>query len=335
MTTQNRLTFFERQQIESLFRQGWKIRNIANQLGRNHTVISREVNRNTGQYPDYFPYSAVVAQKATERRAKLTNTHKLDRDPDLKVWVGKKLKKGWSPEQIAGRLRKKPPPKLTGKYISDEAIYTYIYQPYSDGESWWQYLRKAHYLRRKQHGRKPQQVRIPDKVSIHDRPEVVNQRDRLGDWESDLISFSRQLEAVSVQYERRIQAVKINKVKDHGAKEKTEALIKTIEVLPLGTVKTITFDNGGENAKHTQIQVDFDVQTYFCDPYASWQKGGVENMNGLLRQYLPKSTDMTQVTNAMIQTIENHLNTRPRKALGYLTPNECLKEYTRKAEYVH
>lgn len=335
MATQNRLTFFERQQIESLLRQHWKLRDIAGKLGRDHSVISREVSRNTGQHPDYFPYTAVVAQQATERRARLTNKRKLDKNPKLKDWVGSRLKAGWSPEQVAGRLKTKPPATLTGTYVSDEAIYAYIYTDYSAGEPWWQYLRKAHYTRHANHGRTPRKVTIPEKVSIHQRPELVNERQRLGDFEVDLICFGTGKEAVSVAYERKSQLVRMSKVTNKGSEATKEALIKVVENLPAALVQTMTFDNGGENAKHTDIRDDFGIDTYFCDTYSSWQKGGVENMNGLLRQYLPKKLDPETIDETMLTIIQERLNNRPRKTNGFLTPNECLEEYTDKSILVH
>lgn len=330
-----RITFYERQNIEYLLKCRLKVTKIANLLHRDHSVISREISRNTGLYPIYFPYSAVVAQKATDRRARITNSRKLVKDSELKNYVVRRLKDDWSPEQIAGRLKKHPPSKLSGKYISDEAIYDYIYDKNSDGQYLWQYLRKAHYIRQKQHGRKPQRVNIPEKVSIHERPAIVDQRKRIGDFESDLMVFSQQRPAVSVQYERKSQLVRINIVSDHSATENKEVLMKTIESLPNNLVKTITFDNGGENVKHTEIRDDFNVETYFCDTYASWQKGGVENINGLLRQYLPRKTNLANVTNEDIAEIEQKLNDRPRKSNNYLTPNEVLEEYIEKSTLVH
>lgn len=332
---QTRLTFYERQKIEYLLKCKLKITKIAALLHRDHSVISREVRRNTGQYPDYFPYSAVVAQKATQRRAKITNKRKLAKDEVLGSYVVSRLKDGWSPEQISGRLKNQPPQELQGKYISDEAIYDYIYDQGSDGQYLWQYLRKAHYVRRQQHGRKTQKVNIPEKVSIHERPTTVDQRTRLGDFESDLLCFSGQKLAVSVQYERKSQLVKINKVSDHGANENKAALIKTIEALSANLVQTITFDNGGENVKHTEIRDDFNIETYFCDTYSSWQKGGVENINGLLRQYLPRKTNLANLNDAEIAQIEQKLNNRPRKTSSYLTPNEVLEEYIEKSILVH
>lgn len=224
---------------------------------------------------------------------------------------------------------------MLGKYISDEAIYDYIYDKDSDGQYLWQYLRKAHFVRRKQHGRKPQKVNIPEKVSIHERPNIVDERKRIGDFESDLLCFSKQNQAVSVQYERVFQLLRINKVASRNATDNKEALFKTVESLPANFVQSMTFDNGGENVRHTEIRDDFNIDTYFCDTYSSWQKGGVENINGLLRQYLPRKTNLADVTDEDIARIEQKLNDRPRKANNYLTPNEILEEYIEKSILVH
>jgi len=130
---------------------------------------------------------------------------------------------------------------------------------------------------------------IPDRISIHDRPEIVDERTRNGDWESDTVeSGRRDKNHLSVQYERSMQLCRINRIDSKKADDTNEAIAKTVDSLPIWLFETITFDSGSENAKHTEIRDNFDIETYCCDPYCSWQKGGVENLNKLIRQYFPK-----------------------------------------------
>ncbi len=312
----------EREQIEWFLKLKLGLREIGRRLGRNHGIVSRELKRNTlpGQ-----KYSAAGAQKLAERKSHKTNKRKLESDEALHDWVVKKLKAGWSPEQIAGRLKNHPPKFLVGRYINHESIYQYIY----DGEGRYEYLYPC--LRRKQRkrvrklGRKPQKILIPERISIHLRPRLINERKRIGDWESDTLNFSKQREAVSVQYERKAMLARIHKVENKTAEETEEALSDSVESLPMEFWRSITFDNGLEAAHHTRIRDGYNIQTYFCDAYASWQKGGVENLNGLLREYLPRKINISTITEKGIHDIQECLNTRPRKKLGYLTPNEIVR----------
>jgi IS30 family transposase len=325
---QQRITYYERQKIEFLLKHNQSARNIADALGRDHTVISREINRNGS---DYLPYNAKAAQSAADRKAKHTNTRKLHKDKQLYRYVVDGLKEGWSPQQIAGRLKKHPPKGMSSKYISHEQIYEYIY---NDGRDEC-FNRLFHYLRRAQPRRQPRYSRkhkkktiIPDRVSIHSRPETINQREEYGHWESDTVCFGRSKQAISVQYERKSQYVTISQLYDHGAQETIGAIVGQIETLSPRLWQSITFDNGGEAAQHTKLKRDYDMATYFCDGYKSWQKGGVENMNGLIRQYLPKKINLDGIDDGQLYEYQERLNNRPRKSLNYLTPNEIVKQIT-------
>lgn len=311
----------DRERIELYLRLHFKIRAIARMVGRDHSVILREIKRNSS---DYFPYDALLAQRAAERRAKKTNKRKLDKDPKLQEYIRLRLKKKWSPEQIAGRLNVKPSIKVKGKKICPETIYQYIYAQADGEDRWFPYLKRAKRHRQKRYSRKKKILAIPDRISIHDREEIVSNKARYGDWESDTICFGRKSPAVSTHYERKSFLVRIEKLANKTADETEQALARTMNDLPPELRNTITFDNGGEGSKHTSIRDNFNVQTYFCDTYAAWQKGGVENMNGLIRQYLPKKTDITKVSLRQLKIIQEELNNRPRKGLGYLTPNEVI-----------
>lgn len=319
----NLLTFYDRQRIEYyLHFKRLSLRKIAKFIGRNHTVVIREVKRNK---PQLFPYNAELAQKAADRRSHFTNKRKLDKDESLKDYVRARLENDdWSPQQIAGRLKKYPPLELKRKSVCLETIYQYIYHQADGEERWFPYLKRAKRHRQKRYSRKPQKLSIPDRVSIHQREEVVNHKLRYGDWESDTLSFSRQKPALSVQYERKAMLARIHKLADKGAEETTEAITKTLDDFPGYFNKSMTFDNGGEGARHQELKETFNIQTYFCDPYKSWQKGGVENINGLLRRYLPKKTNLAKIENERILIIQELLNNRPRKSLNYLTPNEVI-----------
>lgn len=214
-------------------------------------------------------YLADFTQAKAYKQAKKTNKRKLDKDDDLRRYVENKLKHGWSPEQIAGRLKECPPVYLKGLTISHESIYDYIYNGW--GKYLFRYLRKAKKQRQKRYSRKKHQENpIKDRVSIHLRPEVINLKERYGDWESDLILFKKQSAAVSVQYERKSMLAKLHKIKDKTAIENQQALIQTLEEMPDQFKQSLTFYNGLENICHTEIRDQFLIHTYFCDPYSSW-----------------------------------------------------------------
>ncbi|MGH7889232.1 MAG: IS30 family transposase [Thermodesulfobacteriota bacterium] len=319
------LTSVQRQWIEFFNNKGQGPRAIGRQIKRDHTVIIRELKRNTKPGKKY---SAVTAQKLADLKAKKTNKRKLDTDRELHNYVVKKIKEGFSPDEVSGELKNFAPETLIGKTISYETIYDYIYNGEGKWENLYQHLRKKHRKRKTQRGRKSHKTHIPERVSIHLRPQAINERKRAGDWETDSMKFKKQKTSLSVQYERKLMLARIHKVKDGTAEGTQTAISKSIESLPVELFKSITWDNGSEGVCHTKIRDDYDIETYFCDPYASWQKGGVENLNGLIREYLPRETDMTTITDEDIYHIQEKLNNRPRKKLGYLTPNKALAAIT-------
>jgi len=314
------LTLIEREQIEYYLSLNLKKRRIAKLIGRNIAVVVREIQRHKSPY---FPYNAAIAQMAAERKSHKTNKRKLDKNEKLRQWVIDRLRDKWSPEQIEGRLKKYPPPELKGAVITHETIYQYIYTN-DDNPLLYKHLRRSKWLRRKRGKRKYRAQVIPDRTSIHLRPEGINKREEVGHFESDTVEFRKQREVISVQYERKIQLVRITKLLTKKAEDTEYALAKTLENLPPELRQSITFDNGTENVKHINLKEFYDIETYFCDPYSAWQKGGVENSNGLIRQYLPKKTNMQTISKNDILEIQESLNNRPRKGLGYLTPNEAL-----------
>jgi IS30 family transposase len=310
-----RLTSVEREQIASWKRRGFGVRDIARRLGRDHSVVSREVRRNAGQV---LPYEAAKAQHFAERRSHRTNRAILEKDPELLKWVTARLWDDWSPEQIAGRLKKDPPPEVTGNYVCHESIYAYIY---SAAPHLYHRLRKAHPRRYPKHGRTPRTGPILGKTSIWDRPQLVNDRTEVGHWEADTVEGRRTTsDHLSVHEERQTRFTRIHRIHGKAGPATLAALRATMRSVPAAFAKSFTFDNGFENTQHRKLH----LPTYFCDPYSSWQKGSVENTNGLIRQYFPKRTDFTKITDKQIQFVEDRLNNRPRKILNYQTPTEAV-----------
>lgn len=325
-----KLTFYDRQRIEYYLNfEQVSLRQIGKLIHRSHTIVIREVERHK---PQFSPYSAELAQKAADRKAKLTNKKKLDKCPELKDYVEARLLEDWSPEQIEGRLLKHPPPELKGakvKTISKEPVYQYVYHKTEEGgenQNLYKHLRRHQKKRHKWGQRKHQQVNIPEKVSINQRDEVINNKERYGDFEIDMLEGKKGKGAVSNQYERKMMLVILHKLPNKKAEETTEATKKTCESLPPRFIQSITYDNGGENAEHTIIRDEYELKTYFCDPFKPYQKPGVENANGLIRQYIPKGTDMETITPKYLKFVQNRLNSRPRKGLSYLTPSEVLSK---------
>lgn len=315
----NELNIYDRQKLQYWLRTKQSLREIAVVVRKDHSVLSREIQRNGG---DRNKYRADVAQALADKRRHQKRRGKLDKHPELKKLVLNRLEKDWSPEEIAGWLKQMP----WCETISHESIYQYVYERAEKWEKLFLLLPQRRPKRRKWGGRKHHKIRIPERKSIKLRPEIVNQRQRYGDWESDNLEFKRTVTkgAISVQCERKSGLIRIHKVA--GKKNPTDtldALTKTRESIPDDLFKTITFDNGFENYRHRELGID----TYFCKPFASWQKGSVENVNKLLRRYLPRDIKLDDLTDKDIYAIQEKINDRPRKRLKYKTPNQIINEY--------
>lgn len=315
------LTYEDRKRIEWYLKLRLRVSGIAKSLRRDKSVVTRELKRNTKPGKKY---SAVVAQRLADFRSRKTNTRKLEADQVLHDYVVARLKDDWSPELIAGTLKHEPPSELGGRYVNHESIYQYIYEGEGRFEGLFHLLVRKRPKRRKKQARKPRKIGIPERVSIHERPEEVNTRSRFGDWETDSMQFRKQKAGLSVQYERKGMLTFIHLIKDKTAEETKAAITTTMESVPEEWRKTITYDNGTEGVKHTEIRDLYNIQTYFCDSYASWQKGGVENTNGIIRRFLPKDADLSKITEEDIFIIQEKINNRPRKKLRYKTPNGIL-----------
>lgn len=287
---------------------------ISQRLKRDHTVIMREAKRNKG---DYSPYTASTAQRISGQRKSRTNKRKLEKhvNRDLREYVATRLKDDWSPDQIAGRLKREPPVNLN-LTISHESIYDYIYNGEGRYEYLYPHLRTGRPRRRKKLNRKKRaKITIKNRVSIWERPTVIDQQKRFGDWETDSLQFTKQKSALSVQLERKSILCRLHRVANRQAENTEQAIWDSIESLPPEMWRSLTRDNGLENANHEQTKKVFNIQSFFCSAYASWQKGGVENINKLIRQYLPRKTDISKLTDEDVYQIQERLNNRPRKNL--------------------
>lgn len=316
----NDLKFYDRQKLEYWLRTRQSIRAIAKIMRRDHSVLVRELRRNSDG--NRKKYRVDTAQRLFEKRRHKQHKGKLDKYPELKEYVVAGLKQEWSPDVIAGKLKNR---KL-GQTISHESIYHYIYHKAGRYEGLYKYLRQAQPQRHKLRSRKKCKLPIPERVSIHLRPGVIDERKRYGDWESDSMIFSKQKTILSVQSERKSKLIRMCQLKNKSAEETKNALVMTAESVSKEIFLTMTFDNGTEAARHTKIKKEYGIDTYFCDPFASWQKGGVENANKLIRHYLPRKTDLSKLTNRDIYEIQEKLNNRPRRCLNYRSSNEVINE---------
>lgn len=324
----NDLTFYERQRLQFWLRTKQSLRNVARLMRKDHSVISREIARNSSR--GRSGYRADLAQAQTERRRHAKRKGKLERHASLKEYVVNRLHEDWSPEQIAGRLRQASNNETEGETVSHETIYNYIYTKADKWEQLYRLLPQRRVKRRKWGGRRVKKDIIPDRIPITERPAVIDERKRLGDWESDTLEFKRTATkgAVSVQCERKAGLIRLHKLNRRKSPEDTlEALISTFESVQPDLAKSCTLDNGTENYHHAKLCAICNLDTYFCRAYAAWQKGSVENANKLLRRYLPKHTELDNLSDADLHDIQEKLNNRPRKRLNYKTPNEVVEEF--------
>ena len=319
MERYKQLSMEERQKIYEMKQSGTSRYQIARALGRSRSTIGRELKRNQAPYGDY--YWPDTAQSLAFKRKK--KQFRLERDLPLQEFVVDHLcSLGWSPEQIAGYLkhRQKALPA-----ISHESIYAWIYSSERKEDKLWQHLPRHKKKRGLRKSRGTGIYTIPQRTSIHDRPAVVMEKQEDGHWEGDLISCSKNTQFVFVANERKTRFLMAHKLESKRAQHTAEVGTKLFGRLPAHARKSITLDNGGEFAQHTQWRESLGIKTYFCDPYASWQKGGVENSNGRLRRDLPRKTDLTTLTQEDIDDIILTHNMTPRKNLGWLSPLEAFK----------
>jgi len=312
------LSIDERERIAQLRNECTGLSEIARQLGRDKGTISRELKRNGALlYNSYTPCRA--QHRSDERRREASRRERL-RDETIRQYVLEKLFAGWAPEQISGRL----PLEHRGLSISAEAIYQYIYDAKTeDREDLIACLRRSHKKRQQRAAvRRQKRTKIPNRVSIEDRPQSVESRRTYGHWEGDSMVSRKSTFALNSLTERKSRLIMITRINRKGAAETMDAVISRLGSWPHKFRRTLTLDNGTENAKHEVITEGIGIKCYFAHPYASWERGTNENANGLVRWYFPKGTDFAKITDDQIALVESRLNNRPRKCLGFRTPIE-------------
>ncbi len=330
------LNLEERIEIYRLKKLGYSVRKIGREIGRNHSVVSREISRNWERRS--LEYNPVKAQKIFENRSKKQRQLAPLKNPEVFLYVRDRLRKDkWTPEQIAGRISR----DLPGQSISYETIYQYIYGV-GRKDKLWTHLVRHHKKRKKKKNYKTdnKKTRLKNTVSIEKRSTKANNRSQIGHWETDLMESKRGVnDNVSVHLERKTRYTKLEKLNNKKAKTKLKKMQETLEMLqsisksrkPI--VKSMTYDNGSENAYHYKLSKNMEIKGYICHPYHSWEKGSVENVIGRVRRFIPKGTDISTVSDEYLQQVENWINNSPLKCLNWLTPNEAMEREVNKYKF--
>lgn len=307
----------ERETIGIMLAQGKSLREIGKAIGRNHTTISREIEINAPPIRKGY-YRAHKAQiRAATRNVESHKRLRL-KNQGIRDYVSEKIMLGWSPEQIAGRLII----DQASLQISHEAIYQYIYEA---APELIKCLARSHRKRYPRgHTNKHRKAHIPERTPIAARPPEVETRKTTGHWEGDTVVSKKSLVALQVLTERKTRIIKITRMRRKTADIMSKGIICQLGNLPKSFRKTLTYDNGPENADHLKVNRALGMKSYFCEPYHSWEKGTVENSIGLIRRYFPKKTDFALISHDNIMMVEDALNNRPRKCLDYSTPREVL-----------
>jgi len=304
------LTQEERYQIYGLIKAGYNQKEISESIKRSPSSISRELNRNKGRKG----YRPKQAHNMAEQRRKLAEK-KIKITPTVKALIDTLLVT-LTPEQIAGRIKLE-----TGLSLHHESIYRYIYQDKSAGGKLYKYLVRASKKYRKRYGTYDKRGQIVNRVSIEERPDVVDKKSRIGDWEGDTVIGKGRKNAFVTMVERKTLYLVVKRIESKHADITAGALIESM--MPLkDSVLTITLDNGKEFAQHERVSEQLGADIYFAHPYSSWERGINENTNGLLRRYFPKGTDFMALSETEIEAAVYALNHRPRKTRGFKTPYE-------------
>lgn len=319
------LTTEERSQISLLLSMEWSQKKIASQLKRAPSTISRELSRNAGPRG----YSPEKAHKKTVDRRRLASSTPKKMKALLLARIQKDLLENWSPEQIAGRLAREEGLQI----ISHEAIYSYVWRDKNQGGQLYRHLRHSGKKYNKRSAGKAGRGCIPNRVDISERPAIVARKERLGDGEVDTVMGANHKGAILTLVDRKSKFTLAVNLKGKTAKEVNKRMLSRFKRLLKeyprfdsfnNLVRTLTFDNGKAFSGHESIAQALGAKCYFARPYHSWERGLNEHTNGLLRQYYPKQTSFTGLSNKKTHWIENRLNNRPRKALNYLTPIEVM-----------
>lgn len=321
---QQQLTMEERYVITYLHLAGWSNAAIGRQLQRHRATIGRELRRNRDVCGLYHYQSA--QHLAEERRTAASCRYKLD---DAQAPLGQAVREGlqqrWSPQQIAGRLARRHRGRR-GLRVTPETIYRWIYRRYRLGESWHEQLRRRHRHRRRRvvGERRENRGGIPGRVGIEQRPAVANARRRFGDWESDTVEGRKGCGLLLTHVERKSRYVRLGKLVDKQAATLSAISCRVLGDLPARLRRTLTADNGKEFADFATMEQSLAAKVYFANPHAPWERGTNENTNGLLRDWFPKGSDLSQVSVRQLARVQALLNNRPRRCLNYRTPIEVL-----------
>jgi transposase, IS30 family len=326
MNKYHQLTLLERERIYGFLKEKHSLRYIARILHRSHGSISRELKRNRKYGIEYLgnSYIPCKAQQLADKRSQRQHRKAPLKNPAVFVFVREHLRMGWSPEMIAGRIKIEVP-KFS---ICPETIYQYIYAKRfkTRGLHLEQYLTLQRKKRMRKLGRSVhRRGRIFKAVSIDKRPKSVISRKQVGHWETDnVLGKQTDQTALSVSVERKTRYTIITKLTNRTAKIKADQFVNRLSKFPKRSKRSVTADNGLENAEHLTITRKTGMPVYFCHAYHSWEKGTVENTNGRIRRYIPKGLSIDQISRKYIQTIEDTLNSTPRKCLNFLTPREMM-----------
>lgn len=313
------LTEEDRIEIYAMKQAGKQQNEIASKLGVNPGTISRELARNTG-FRGYRPKQA--HQRALYRRTKARKAVKMT--PKTINYIECKLTQEHSPEQISERM--KLDSQWSGPTVSHERIYQHIWRNKANGGQLYKNLRIiGTKRRRKRRNSRDMRGMIKNRVGIESRPDIVERKIRVGDWEGDTVVGKNHKGALVTLVDRKSKLTLIEKVDNYTAKAVEQAIVSVMEYLPRRHY-TLTVDNGKEFSNHENIASELQIKVYFADPYSAWQRGLNENTNGLIRQYVPKGSDVRAIKKEQIEHIMERLNNRPRKSLGFLTPNEVFYE---------
>ena len=305
----------ERERLAALRAEGLSLRAIARGLGRAASTISRELRRNALPKGGYLPVHAEGCYLERRQRPAV-----LERDAKLGRFVRERLLEGWTPEQVAGWLERGEERGL--RAVSLETIYAFIHRPGQRGEKLWKLLPRGRAKRGRRRARQPRN-RIAERRSIHDRPKAVQERKDAGHWEGDLL-ICRRTRPVLVLKERKTRLVLAARLAGKSAAETVAVMMAVFRRLDPRLRSSVTFDNDTAFARHGLLASACAMTTWFCDAYASWQKGAVENANGRLRRDLPRDLDLDALTDAELQEVVLTHNLTPRKCLGFLTPLQVL-----------
>lgn len=310
----HQITSDERYLISTLRKRGFTPAQIATIVGRHRSSITREIRRNaTRADGGYRPFTAAERTRGRRSRSRRNTRFTAAQWAIVHAW----LREQWSPEQIAGRLRRE------GAWtISHETIYTHIWRDKAQGGSLFRDLRCATKRRRKRHGTYDSRGRLAGKRMIADRPAIVDRRTTIGHWEVDTLVGTGAPDCVATLVERKTGFTMLGKLRNRTSRGMTQRLRRLIRRAPRA-FRTITADNGTEFHDYPALERATGLRFYFATPYHAWERGSNENLNGLLRQYLPKRTSLAGLTQAHCDALAQRLNARPRKRLGYRTPAEC------------